>query len=222
MTEEEREAAIVQLFPLVKSIAQALSRRVRWAEFDDLVGNGAIGLIAAVDCYDSARLMTLEQYARRKIVYAMVDGIRREDYLSQVARSVLAHAEHDRFALAIELGRMPSRAELERRHPKLRHAQISAYRRRLLSLDACPEIERLRKPDWSSDPALVLCTRETERRLTIALDRLPQHHRRLLGLYYARGLRLADLAEELSLTKQRVAQLRDVALASVREEVLAS
>jgi DNA-directed RNA polymerase specialized sigma subunit len=41
-------------------------------------------------------------------------------------------------------------------------------------------------------------------------------------MYYARGLRLSEMARRLSVTKQRVAQLRDKVLASIRDEVLAS
>jgi RNA polymerase sigma factor for flagellar operon FliA len=222
VTNEQREAAIVRLFPLVKTIALAVCRRVRSIEYDDLVGTGAVGLIAAVDGFDHARGMSLDRYARRKILYTMLDAARREDHVSQLARRVLAHAERDRFEFALQLGRMPSALEIERRHPKLRSAQTAAHRRRPISLDADIAIERLVAPDWSGDPASVVCARETERSITLALDRLPARHRELLGMYYARGIRLAEVAERLSLTKQRVAQLRDVALASVREEVLAS
>jgi RNA polymerase sigma factor for flagellar operon FliA len=222
MNGQEREAAIVRLFPLVKTIAQAVCHQVRNVELDDLVGDGAVGLIGAVDGFDPARGLPLERYARRKILYAMLDGMRRGDHLSQRARRVLVRAEHDRFAFALQLGRMPSHMELEQRHPKLRSAQSTAYLRRPLSLDSSSAVETLVAPDWQGDPAFVLCARETERSVSIALERLPQRHRELLGMYYARGFRLADVAERLSLTKQRVAQLRDIALATVREEVLAS
>jgi RNA polymerase sigma factor for flagellar operon FliA len=222
VTAQERDAAIVQLFPLVKTIARAVGRRARWVEFDDLVGYGAVGLIAAVDGFDCGRGLTLERYARRKILYAMLDAVRREDHISQVARRVLAYAERDRFEIALQIGRMPSPLEIERRHPKLRSAQTMAHRRRRLSLDTGAAVEGLLAPDWSGDPAAVLCARETERSISIAIDRLPPRHRELLGMYYQHGFRLADLAERLSLTTQRVAQLRDVALASVREKVRAS
>jgi RNA polymerase sigma factor for flagellar operon FliA len=222
MTQRDREAVIVRLFPLVRTIAHVVRRHVRNVDFDDLVGDGSLGLLAAVDGYDPARGMSLERYARRKILYAMLDGARRSDHLSQTARRVLQSAERDRYELALELGRMPSGRELERRHPKLRAAEFTAHLRSPLSLDASPSLEASLAPDWKSDPATLVCARETHGSVRSALRRLPPRHRELLGLYYARGYRLADVARQFSLTKQRVAQLRDRALATVRDAVTPS
>lgn len=222
MNRSERDAAIGRLFPLVKTIALAVRAQARAVDLDDLIGDGCVGLIAAVDGFDPARGMALERFARRKILYAMLDGVRRDDCISQRARGVLVAAERDRFAFALQFGRMPSRRELERRHPKLRSAQCTAHVRRALSLDANVPVEALVAPDWQGDPASVLCARETERSVYVALTALPQHQRELLRMYYAGGLRLADMAHRLSVTKQRVAQLRDKVLASIRDEVLAS
>jgi RNA polymerase sigma factor for flagellar operon FliA len=222
MTPPEREAEILRLFPLVDTIARVVWRQIRRVDLDDLVGDGSLGLIAAVDSYNPARGMSLERYARLKILYAMLDGARRTDHLPQFTRRVLQSAERDRYALALELGRMPSPGELERRHPKLRSAQCSEHLRRPISLDASEAIDALLKSDWQSDPASVLCARETHGSVRRALRRLPPRHRELLRLYYARGYRLADVARQFSLTKQRVAQLRDRALATVRQAVVAS
>ena len=222
MNAAEREAAIVRFFPLVGTIAQAVWRQVRPVELDDLVGDGSIGLIAAIDGFDPERGMSLERYARSKILYAMLDGARRSDHLTQCARRVLQIAERDRYAFALEYGRMPSPRELERRHPKLRSAQSSAQLRRPLSLDGSLTIEALVEPDWQSDPASLLCASETRSSVRVALGRLPHRHRELLGLYYAGGFRLADVARRMSVSKQRVAQLRDRALERVREEVFVS
>jgi RNA polymerase sigma factor for flagellar operon FliA len=218
----DRDAEILRLFPLVRTIARAVWRQIRFIEYDDLVGEGSLGLVAAVDTYDASRGMTLERYARRKILYAMLDGARRSDHLPQFTRRVLLCAERDRYALALELGRMPSPRELEERHPKLRSAQWTAHLRRPLSLDAGEATELLLRPDWQSDPASVVCVRETQGSVRSAIRRLPARHRDVLGLYYARGYRLADVARRFSLTKQRVAQLRDRALETVRKKVAAS
>jgi RNA polymerase sigma factor for flagellar operon FliA len=222
MTAREREETVLRLFPLVPTIARVVRRRAPSLDPDDLIGDGSLGLLAAVDGYDPARGMSLERYARRKILYAMLDGARRTDRLTQSARRVLLSAERDRYALALELGRMPSARELEHRHPKLRAALCTAHARNALSLDASPALEALLAPDWQSDPAALVCARETHGTVRSALRGLPARHRELLGLYYARGYRLADVARQFSLTKQRVAQLRDRALATVRDAVAAS
>ncbi|MBD5655894.1 MAG: sigma-70 family RNA polymerase sigma factor [Candidatus Eremiobacteraeota bacterium] len=222
MTTHEREATILQLQPIVQAIAHVTWRRLRGTELDDLIGDGYLGLIAAVDTFDAARGMSLERYARRKVLYAMVDGARRTAHLSQLSRRVLQNAERDRYSFAMSVGRMPSPRELEQRNPKLRSAQCSAQLRRPVSIDAAQPIDALVPLDWRTDPASLLCAHETEVSVRRALDRLPERHRELLGLYYGAGFRLEALANRLSLTKQRVAQLRDHALAKLRREVVAS
>jgi DNA-directed RNA polymerase specialized sigma subunit len=64
----DREAAIRRLLPTVRQIARRVLRVVGLADIDDLVGDGSIGLIRAVDTFDVARGTTLELYARRLIV----------------------------------------------------------------------------------------------------------------------------------------------------------
>lgn len=221
MTAAEREARILRLVPIVRPIALAARRRVRRVELDDLIGDGYLGLIAAVDTFDPGRGMSLERFARRKILYAMLDGVRRADRVPLLARRVLLSAEHDRYAFAVSVGRMPSSLEFERRHPKLRSALCSAQLRRPLSIDAAVPIETLMPIDWKADPARLLCVAETDTVLRTAIGRLPQRHREVLGLYYG-GQRLEDLAKRYSLTKQRVAQLRDHAIATLRRQVVAS
>ena len=218
----DREAEILRLFPLVRTIARVVWRQLRYVDLDDLVGDGSLGLVAAVDSYDPARGMSLERYARRKILYAMLDAARRSDHLPRFTRLVLQSAERDRYALALELGRMPSAVELERRHPKLRSAQRTAHLRRPVSLDASDGLEAFLKPDLQNDPADVLCALETRGSVRSALRGLTPRHREVLGLYYARGYRLAEVARRFSLTKQRVAQLRDRAIATLRDAVTAS
>jgi DNA-directed RNA polymerase specialized sigma subunit len=63
MTGAEREAEIRRLFPLVRQIARRVQRVVGAADCDDLVGDGSIGLIRAVDTFDSGRGTALETRA---------------------------------------------------------------------------------------------------------------------------------------------------------------
>jgi RNA polymerase sigma factor for flagellar operon FliA len=221
VTTQEREATILRLQPVVRRIALAESRRIPRVELDDLISDGYLGLIVAVDTYEPQRGMSLDRYARRKILYAMLDGVRRNDCASQLARRVLKSAESDRYTFAVRVGRMPSCRELEQRHPRLRYAQRSAQLRQPLSIDAAMPIDALVPLDWDADPASMVCAVETRAAVRKALGRLPARHRELLGLYYG-GLRLEDLDQRFTLTKQRVAQLRDHALKTVRRQVAAS
>ena len=69
-------------------------------DVDDLVGDGSIGLIRAVDSFDPLRGPQLDDYARRLIVGAMLNGIRRMDPVSERARRIVRDGENRRYALA--------------------------------------------------------------------------------------------------------------------------
>jgi RNA polymerase sigma factor (sigma-70 family) len=71
-----REQRVASHLPLVRRIARGL----RWADIveeDDLISAGTIGLIEAVDRYDSSSAVPFVSFAYRRIRGAMIDEIRR-------------------------------------------------------------------------------------------------------------------------------------------------
>ncbi len=123
-----REEAIRRLLPLVRTVARRIARLVPGSDLDDLIGDGCIGIIRAVDAYDPALGPSLEHYARRIALGAMLNGVRRLDPVSERVRRVVRVAERERYALAVELGAMPERGEIERRHPQFARALTDVYR----------------------------------------------------------------------------------------------
>ena len=82
-----RETAILQNTVLVKDIAKRFQSRVPpCITLDDLVSAGMIGLIQAVDRFDSSRGSKFKTYAQHRIHGAMLDFLREEDPLSRTER----------------------------------------------------------------------------------------------------------------------------------------
>ncbi len=216
---DDREEAIRALFPVVRSVARRVVSVVPAADFDDLIGDGCVGLIRAVDTFDPERGTTLEMYARRLIAGAMLNGLRRLDPVSERVRRTLRSAERARFALAQELGRLPSLGELERGDEALRRARTKAYRQSALSLDAPLIGERHVPADLGADPQhhLVERVRAADMRAAIAL--LPERQRRIMEWYYYHELSLRAISRRLSVSPQRVSQLHLEALARLRSRV---
>jgi RNA polymerase sigma factor (sigma-70 family) len=214
----DREATIRELFPLVKTLARRLHRVVGIADLDDLVGDGSIGLIRAVDRFDETRGSLLETYARKMIVGAMLNGLRRRDPLSERTRRILRRANIRRYELAQTLGTMPTLAELEREDPSLRRARLSAHRHLALSLDAPMAGGLDPLVDWDADPARVANERARAKALREAIALLPERQRRILALHYGdRGESLHAIGRRLAVSSQRVSQLHLSALARLRE-----
>ncbi len=219
MTAGEREATIRELFPLVRQTARRLARVAKAADLDDLVGDGSIGLIRAVDSFDIARGTTLETYARKLIIGAMLNGLRRLDPVSERVRRTLRRAEEKRYALAQARGTLPSLGELERNDANLRRARTAAFRQAALSLDAPLANGRDPLADWKTEPSSHVTERAKSAALAQAVALLPERQRRILSMHYGAELSLHAIGSQMRVSPQRVSQLHLRALQRLRHAV---
>lgn len=213
----ERESQIRDLFPLVKRIARRVHRLIPGSDLDDLVGEGSIGLIRAVDSFDPSRGTVLEQYAARIIAGAMLNGLRKLDPVSERVRREVREADRERYELATQLGAMPTQSQMEQRRPALRRAATHAYRYTPLSLDApLPAGEQL-SADLAADPALLAARRNEHECVRTAIEGLSPRQRSVLALHYFRGKSLHQIGEALAISPQRASQLHLAALKNLRK-----
>jgi RNA polymerase sigma factor for flagellar operon FliA len=207
------------LLPLVRRIARRIVRLVPNADLDDLIGDGSIGIIRAVDAYDAALGPSLEQYARHVAMGAMLNGIRRLDPVSERVRRVVRNAERERFVLAAERGAMPSAAEMEGRFPALARARADAYCGSPLSLDAPLPPEAGSVPHGGDDPADAVIAASERHRMRGAIGQLPERQRAVLVAHYFGERALREISNEMGVSPQRVSQLHLAAIARMRRSL---
>jgi len=215
MSDSEREEQIRALLPLVKRIARRISRLVP-CDYDDLVGDGSIGLIRAVDNYDPEK-GTLEKYARHLISGAMLNGIRRMDPVPERTRRAMRDGEIERYQLAGERGSVPSMAEMEEHRPGFIRATEAVLLGVPLSLDRkLPEHERLRE-NWSNDPAMLTSERSEAEWIGSIVDALPWRERRIIREHYYGDVSLRDVGRRMRISPQRASQLHQAAIRRLRQ-----
>jgi RNA polymerase sigma factor for flagellar operon FliA len=218
----DREEQIRNLLPLVRCIARRLARVVGGADLDDLVGDGSVGLIRAVDSFDPRYGVTLQQYARRVVAGAMLNGIRRLDPVSERVRRTLREAERERYALASQRGELPPMLEMEQRLPALNRARTEAHRGTPVSIDApLPSGEHFDLAN-GNDPQLVAEHRAEQLRVRGAIASLPPRERRLVIAHYFADRSLRALSDEMNVSPQRVSQLHLIAIARMRRGLASS
>jgi RNA polymerase sigma factor for flagellar operon FliA len=101
-TPELREQIIIEYAPLVKTVAGRLFMYLGSnVEFDDLVGYGVFGLIDAIDKFDSEKDVKFETYASLRIKGAILDQIRKMDWIPRTIRQ--KQRKIDEAIRAIEL-----------------------------------------------------------------------------------------------------------------------
>ena len=218
----EREERIRALLPMVRHIARRVHRMVPVSDVEDLIGDGCVGLIRAVDAFDPTRGVPLDQYARRLILGAVLNGVRRMDPVTERMRRTLRFANKARYALAQELGTLPSLGAMEQFSPELSRARTEAHRRAPLSLDyPLPARERL-EIDRSDDPQTLLGSRVEREHVYGAIAALPRRERRIVLAHYFAERKLRDLVAPLQISPQRVSQLHLRALRQLRDTLSAS
>jgi len=218
----DRDERVRTLLPMVRKLARRLKRLVPSFDLDDLVGDGSLGLLRAVDSFDPRRGTHLEDYARRLIVGAMLNGIRRMDPVSERARRIVRDGENARYTLAASSGAVPALAEMERRFPGYRRALTAAYRGQPLSLDAPLPLGEALVNDWSGDPAHIVECRSASARLAALVDGLPPRQREVVLLHYYQGTSLRSVGRRLAISPQRASQLHLSAIARLKRENLAA
>ena len=222
MDKDVRELWIRELFPLVKKIARRVRRLVPSVDIDDLIGDGSVGLIRAVDNFDASRGPSLEQYARGVIAGAMLNGIRKMDPVSERARRAVREGETERYRIAVERGSVPSIDEMEMIVPGFVRATLVAHRTQPLSLDApLPENESF-TTDLRADPAHIVERRVEREMIHDLLRRLPMRERQLLLAHYFGDHSLRDIGKRMRISPQRASQLHLAAVARMRKVLRAA
>lgn len=222
ISSQQRDGEIASLLPVVRQIARRIHRMIPQVDLDDLMGDGSLGAIRAVDTFDAQRGPTLAQYASRIIAGVMLNGVRRWDPLSERARRELRESERERYAIALETGTLMNDAQLETHRPKFSKARAAAWVACPLSMDASfpPGVDL--PIDWASDPARIWQHASVRQEIRILIAGLSERQQRLLITHYFNDQSLRSIARASNVSAQRISQLHRSALATLRKRIDAS
>ncbi|MDP2822969.1 MAG: RNA polymerase sigma factor FliA [Sulfuritalea sp.] len=221
-----KEQHVAQYAPLVRRIAYLLMAKLPASvEVDDLIQNGMIGLLDALDRYEEGLGAQFETYAVQRIRGAMLDGLRENDWVPRSVRREMRRVEAAIQALEHQHGRPPSELELAGAlampladYQKL---LLDARGHQLVYIEDVADgggedyLDR-HAPANSLDPLALLEEAGTRAALAAAIEALPERERLLMSLYYEQDLNLREIGEVLGVTESRVCQLHSQAVARLR------
>lgn len=209
---------------LVRRIAHHLAARLPASvEVEDLIQAGMLGLIEAANNYQSGQGASFETYASIRIRGAMIDEIRRGDWVPRSVHRRYRDAVAATRAVEQRTGRAASAQEVARELgiPLEEYHQIlgDAARGQLLSLD-----EQIEEHD--GEPRLAQTSHATPVRafeddafraaLAGAIADLPEREQLVLSLYYEQELNLREIGAVLSVSESRVCQIHGQAMVRLR------
>jgi RNA polymerase sigma factor FliA len=231
--ETDTENALIEKYlPLVATAVARLAMTLpEHVDQDDLYSVGLMGLLQALRNFDPTCGASFETYARMRIRGAMLDELRRMDWVPRTIHEKARKIQNTMAQLEQKLGRMPTEAQMA----KALNLSASQYADLLNEVrpatfvcldavnaaedsDAGSLYEVIADPAEES-PVELASQHELKRVILERLKDLPEVQRKVLALYYAEDLHLREIAEVFGLTESRICQIHSQAILSVRAYV---
>lgn len=228
MDEKSRKELILEYAPLVKKIVDRMAIRLPPnISKEELTSGGIMGLFDAIDKFDSGKGTQFRTYATLRIKGAILDELRRMDWVSRSIRRDIHKLEQARRTIGVRLGREPEDFEvaeemgidLDAYHRMLTRAQGIG----LFSLDGtvpdCYNSKAANQTAETSSPFNELKRKELKQIIAGTLAQLSGKEQLIMSLYYYNELTLKEIAQVLDLTESRISQIHSKAIIKLRAKL---
>ncbi|MBF0475616.1 MAG: FliA/WhiG family RNA polymerase sigma factor [Deltaproteobacteria bacterium] len=227
---DNRDKLIVEYAPLVKTIANRMAMRLPpHIDQEELVSAGTVGLLDAIDKYDTGKQTKFKTYAEFRIRGSMLDALRNMDWVPRSVRRQAREMEKAYFELEQRFGRQATdeelAAELGLEEQELFDVISQVKSVSLISLNETVGeevmgrrqeiIDYLVDPN-SGSPFQELHLAQLKQSLGEAIEELPEKPRLVLTLYYFEELNMKEIGEVLDITESRVSQIHSKTLLYLR------
>ncbi len=222
----DRDKLILDHVPLLRHIAGRMALDLP-SNFDreDLVGYGMLGLILAADSFEAERGLKFSTYAFPKIRGAILDELRRQDFLPRGRREKVREVDRAIARIMQANGIPPTpeelAADLGASVEEIDEILLSAKTAGRTTLDdeGGANLSALLSDPRCESPLGSAEWNESKQRLEQAIHSLSEQDKLVVTLYYAEELMLREIAEILGVTESRVSQIHTRALYRLNREL---
>jgi RNA polymerase sigma factor for flagellar operon FliA len=226
-TTVDRDMLIIEHLPQVRLIARRIHERLPGhVSLDDLISNGTIGLISAIDNFDPNQKVKLKTYAEYRIRGAILDGLRGMDWAPRGRRKLSRQIENAIASSEQRLGRVPTEEEIaaelgvsidEYRDwlVDTEHLQIGELEFASAESDGCNLLKYVSDSE-SHLPSKIVERSALEALLASQISRMPKIERTVLSLYFYEEMGLKEIGQIMDLHVSRISQLKTQAILRLR------
>jgi RNA polymerase sigma factor FliA len=224
-----RQAMLEQHVPMVRRVAfRMASRYPSCVDVEDLVNMGMFGLIDAVDRFEADRSLSFTAYARIRVKGAIVDEMRRADWVPRSVRDRGDRLQQAREELKRELGRDATEDEVA--------AKMGVSEARLQALNTNSQIHAVVSMEetigedntlgeaiageWEAPDASIEAA-DFRNLIRAAIGGLPERDRMIVELHYFRERGFREIGSILGVTESRVSQLHTRIMERLRPKLAA-
>lgn len=194
---------------------------------EDLVNQGAIALMECIDRYDCTRGAKFETYAYMRVRGALIDYIRRQDWVPHRTRRLGRQIDEAYMILANEKMREPSveeiaeylnlpKGKLDQNIKAMDHSIILSFENVLQELAEYAAKAEPVGQNIKAGPEESFFMKETKRVLTEAIGELSDKERLVVTLYYYEELKYAQIADIMDISESRVCQIHTKAILKLK------
>jgi RNA polymerase sigma factor for flagellar operon FliA len=201
------EALVTAHLPLAAFAVNAVASRISLPAHvsrEDLLSCAHVALVEVARRFDPSAGASFATYALARLQGAVLDELRSGDWASRSVRAAARRTDAAADALAIRLGRPPTREELAASlgiaRSDLEALQVDVHRAIMVSIDG-------------DSPERAVMRTERARALHDAIRALPDRLDEVVERSFFGDESLTDIARDLGVTLSRVSQMRARALA---------
>ena len=196
-------------------------------DMEDLISQGFLALIDAVERFDTEKEVKFETFASIRVRGAMIDYVRKQDLIPRRIRKNAKTIEEISQQFWIANNRQPTEIELAALMKisveKLRQYQLEVLNTNIVYFDSflTGQETMLDTEDNSGfmqySPENEVINKEIHSILTNAIDSLSEQEKMVITLYYYEKLKLKDIAYVYDLTPSRVCQIHTKAIEKIKK-----
>jgi len=218
-----RDRLISNYIPFLKSIVNRIYAKLpKTLDIMDLENYAYIGLIDAIKKFDLKRNIKFETYATYRIKGAIIDGVRKQDWLSRSQRSRIKNSCENQFENTLD-NCFPNN-EVRNYFSNRENDKFV-----MLSIDDDnfyeKKISDISNPDeYAGDLYSAMTVDFAERVqnklfLKKAIGKLTVQERKVIYLYYFKGKNFKEIGQLMHITESRVSQINKKILLTLKKEL---
>lgn len=197
-----------------------------FSQLDDVIHEGILALLSAVDRFDPSKGVKLETYVAKRLKGMVIDLSRKQDWLPRQLRQTANRLNRAVDELSVELGHMPesqevadylgvSKAEYEKMLSETAGASLVSFEMLLDSYGSAAG-KQASVSEFENPPEELCEERELRENLAEGIASLRPKERMVLSLYYEKELTMKEIAQVLEVSPPRVSQIHSHAIQRLR------
>ena len=219
-----RNEIVLKNMGLVRACALSMRNMyIKFGEVDDVVNEGVLALMDAIETYDVTKGAKFETFASLKVRGAIIDYIRKQDWIPRNLRKFSRTLDKANSMLYNLNGRVPTTEELAE-YLKMDENKLL----KLMAECSCTltlSFEELLYEDNINEPAAEAATdsellrEEMKQVIADAIGELKDREREVITLYYYKNFKYSDIAKALGVTEGRVCQIHSKAVLALKAKL---